>query len=178
MVSLRRTGGFQTRNGRGPDKVKLLKCVWSSATFLKLILRIDIVFGIYLLRIDSLAPYREINLRKYWLIYALAWCLTAPSHDINQCWFIINNFLCHICIWEPQELLTPIRNMNEKITFLKSLPHRLGINLWKGYIVKVTALSSLDAMKVVMRHPSTHFHDVTAVSVMTIPFWRSTAGEY
>ena len=53
----------------------------------------------------------------------MAWCLTAPSHYLNQCWLIITDVLWH----SPKSNFTRsninlIRNMCSETTYSKSLP--------------------------------------------------------
>ena len=63
------------------------------------------------------------------------WCLTAPSHYLNQCWLIVSGVLCH---------QRPIPQKVPKITFRKNtlvklLPHfpeasvlRFPLRKWRG----------------------------------------------
>ena len=68
------------------------------------------------------------------LAQAMACCLTAPNHYVNQCWLIINKFLRH-----PSEGITPrkseethqynkIENYIFKIAFRS--PRGQWVNLW------------------------------------------------
>ena len=47
--------------------------------------------------VNSLWPSDAIWCHRTWatLIQVMAWCLTAPSHYLNQCWLIINEVLRH-----------------------------------------------------------------------------------
>ena len=61
------------------------------------------------------------------LAQVMAWCLMAPSHYLNQCWFIISEVLWH----SPGGnfmLKIPILNMSLKITNLRLQPHIPGTN--------------------------------------------------
>ena len=46
---------------------------------------------------NSLAPREAIWQHRTWstLVQVMACCLTAPSHYLNQCWFIISEVQCH-----------------------------------------------------------------------------------
>ena len=82
------------------------------------------------LSIDSLAPsdfiwqHRTLST----LVQVMACCLTAPSHNLNQCWLIIKGVLWH----SPESNFTSAHklncNMRSAILYLKSKPHLPGHN--------------------------------------------------
>ena len=56
-------------------------------------------------------------------------CLMAPSHYLNQCWLIIQGVLWHsLESYLTSSAMNLIRNMCAEITFLKLLPHLVGVN--------------------------------------------------
>ena len=65
------------------------------------------------------------------LAQVMAWCLTAPSHYLKQCWLVI------CAVWQNShesnftgvpKLLFYISSL--RMTFLKLLPHLPGLNEW------------------------------------------------
>ena len=42
-----------------------------------------------------LSPYCEIDLGQHWLRQWVVYCLTAPSHQLSQCWLIIDKVQCY-----------------------------------------------------------------------------------
>ena len=84
-----------------------------------------------LLSINSLWPRDAIWQQgtESTLAQVMAWCLTAPSHYLNQCWLIISKVLWHslegIII---EDLKIPISKTKLKIPFLESHPDLPGAN--------------------------------------------------
>ena len=59
------------------------------------------------------------------LAQAMAWCLTAPSPYLNQCWLIIREVFWH----SPEDSFNKCWiNLSWKITNLKLQPHLQGVN--------------------------------------------------
>ena len=61
------------------------------------------------------------------LAQEMAYCLTAPSHCLNQCWLVINGF-CGICLRAIFTEIPSIYKQRLKITLLQLLPHLSGTN--------------------------------------------------
>ena len=40
-------------------------------------------------------PYGNMDLGQHWLSFVMACCLMALSHNLNQCWYIIDRVLWH-----------------------------------------------------------------------------------
>ena len=77
--------------------------------------------------VNSLSLNDAIWWHRSWLTLAqvMSYCLTAPSHYLNQYW-LINGVLWHSprTILIPQEVLMNVtRNMYSEITLFKLLPH-------------------------------------------------------
>ena len=66
------------------------------------------------------------------LAQVMAWCLTAPSHYLNQCWLIIRQVSSLHLRATSQTPPPPITKISLKITYLKlhwNLPGANGLNL-------------------------------------------------
>ena len=87
--------------------------------------------ALYFDMLNSLWPIEAIWWRRSGstLAQVMACCLTAPSHDLNQCWLIINCVLCfHLPTISQKAFQTLIHKMSLKITCLKSEPQPSGDN--------------------------------------------------
>ena len=80
-------------------------------------------FSLYL--VNSLCPSDAIRRKGAvsTLAQVMAWCLTAPSHYLNQCWLIFSKVLWHssegiIMTWEDLKILNSKARL--QITFLES----------------------------------------------------------
>ena len=75
------------------------------------------------------------------LAQVMAWCLTAPSHYLNQCWFTFSKVHWHSFEYILQEMIElSITKISWKITFLKFLWNLTGANQLKIIIFKLTVL--------------------------------------
>ena len=64
------------------------------------------------------------------LAQVMVCCLSAPNHNLNQCWLVIKDVLWHS--WESNFTRSAyelnLLNMCSEITLLKSIPHLPGAN--------------------------------------------------
>ena len=118
--------------------------------------------------VNSLWPCNDIWQHRPWLTLTqvMACCLAAPSHYLNHCWLLINEFqwnlLSAILQWVPRLLFCI---MSLKLILLKLLPHRPQGNALNA-ILTGKPLGDL-----VLREP-TAISYLQMVTAVTIDVWR------
>ena len=82
------------------------------------------------------------------LAQVMAWCLTAPSHNLNQCWLLISGVLWH----SPEGNFTSMAQAtimynNLKIILLKLLPHLRPMRSLLHYSAVAFSAATISHMK-------------------------------
>ena len=91
-----------------------------------------------IMKINSLWPSDAIRRCRSGstLAQVMAYCLTAPSHYLNQCWRFISKVHWH----SYEGNLSPITNITLKITFPSNLPGANGLKLLFNFPLKFSPM--------------------------------------
>ena len=81
-----------------------------------------VCYCIWLTHCGLMTPYGDRDLAQT-LAQAIACCLTAPSHYLNQCWLIISEVQWHSYLGNFTRDASTINHWNLKITCLKFHPN-------------------------------------------------------